>query len=100
VHPEPATTTELVRRIRDACAPTRIILFGSAARGEMRSGSDLDVLVVVSRDQDRRQVTRAIYRRLIGFGVSTDVIVATEEDLARYGDNRSLVYYPALREGQ
>jgi hypothetical protein len=29
-----------------------------------------------------------------------DIIVATESDLRKYGDNFSLIYYPALREGR
>ena len=91
---------ELIERIREVCAPTRVILFGSAARGDMRGDSDLDVLVVVRAGEDRRTITRAIYRNLIGFGTPADIVVATEDDLARYGDNFSLVYYPALREGK
>ena len=37
----------LVGRIVEAVHPRRIILFGSAARNEMRPDSDLDVLVVM-----------------------------------------------------
>jgi predicted nucleotidyltransferase len=97
---DPALLDELVRRIREVVEPVRIILFGSAARGETGPDSDLDVLVVVPEGHRRRDIAGDIYMNLIGFGHAVDVVVATEEDLRRYGDNFSLVYYPALREGR
>lgn len=100
VQPDPPVIQELVRRLVEVAHPVRILLFGSAARGEMRPDSDLDVLVVVPDGVYRRQTTQRIYRRLIGFPVATDVVVATESDLQQYQDNFSLVYYPAVREGK
>ena len=100
MQPDPALLEELVRRIVAVAQPVRIILFGSAARSEMGPHSDLDVLVVLPEDVDRVAVWEDIYLNLIGFGHPTDVIVTTESDLRRYGDNFSLVYYPALREGR
>lgn len=38
---------ELVKRTVEAVRPLRIILFGSAARGEMGPDSDIDLLVVM-----------------------------------------------------
>ena len=40
------TLQEIVRRIVETAQPERIILFGSAARGEMGSHSDVDLLVI------------------------------------------------------
>jgi predicted nucleotidyltransferase len=37
---------EVVRRVLTVADPDRIILFGSAAAGEMNADSDLDLLVV------------------------------------------------------
>ncbi len=99
MQPKAELLEELIRRIRLVVEPVRVILFGSAARGEMRADSDLDVLVEVRDDVDCRDVTQRIYRGLIGFGTAADVVVATQEDLRLYGDNFSLVYYPALQEG-
>ena len=42
------TLREIVRRVVEAVAPEKIILFGSAARGEMGPDSDVDLLVVKS----------------------------------------------------
>ena len=100
MQPEANLTSELLRRISEVVRPSRVLLFGSAARGEMGEESDLDVLVIVPDSVDCGAVERRIYRNLIGFGASADVIVATESDVERHKDNFSLVYYPALREGR
>ena len=100
MRPEPRVIEELVRRIVEVAHPTRIILFGSAARGEMRPQSDLDVLVVVPANQASWELHAQISRSLTGLGVPADVVIASEEDLKRFGDNWSLVYYWALREGR
>ena len=52
-----ATLDEIVRRIVEVARPEGIILFGSAARGEMDRHSDVDLLVV------KGGVTAAIRRR-------------------------------------
>jgi uncharacterized protein len=98
--PERQLLDDLLERIRGVVEPTRVILFGSAARGEMRPDSDLDVLVEVADSIDPNETECRIYRALIGFGVATDVIVMTEDDLRRYGDVLGLIYRPALREGR
>jgi predicted nucleotidyltransferase len=91
---------EAVRLTVDAVKPLRIIVFGSAARGEMGEDSDLDLLVVMPDGTHRRETARTVRSALLPIEMAIDVVVATEDDLVRYGDNFSLVYYPALREGR
>ena len=90
---------EIIRRIVDVAKPEKIIMFGSAARGEMGPDSDLDLLVIKSC-KNRRLVARAIRRKLIGIGIPKDIIVATPEDIERYKDSIGLIYHPALTEGK
>jgi predicted nucleotidyltransferase len=91
---------EIVRRIVRVAAPERIILFGSAARGEAGPTSDLDLLVIKSGDYHRGQLTEEIYLSLIGAGRAVDVVVVTPEDVDRYRDSVGLVIAPALCEGR
>src|SRR5437870_5110538 len=93
------TLREIVRRIVEAVHPEKIILFGSAARGEMGPDSDIDVLVV-KRCAHRRETARAIRRKLIGIPVPIDIIVATPEDLAVSRDAIGFIYRPAFQEGK
>ena len=92
--------SELVERIVDAVEPIQIILFGSMARGEAGRCSDIDVLVVVREGTHRRKSAQLIYRRLLGFGIPVDVVVATPSDLEQYRDSPGLVYREAIREGR
>ncbi|MBF0416530.1 MAG: nucleotidyltransferase domain-containing protein [Magnetococcales bacterium] len=91
---------EIVRRIVDVAHPLRIILFGSAARGEMGLDSDLDLLVVVPDGVHRRQTARLAFRSLRGMGLSKDIIVVTKQDLVDYGQGPSLIIASALSEGK
>ena len=100
MHPDPKILDDLVRRIVEVAHPRQIILFGSAACGDMGPQSDIDVLVVVPDGTHRRHTAQKIYQHLIGLGGAVDVVIATESDLQQYGNNFSLVYYPALREGR
>ncbi len=90
---------EVVKRIVEAVAPEKIILFGSAARSEMGPDSDLDLLVVKSCE-NRREVTQTIRRQLIGIGVPKDVVVVTPEDIEEYKDIPGHIIGPALKEGK
>ncbi len=90
---------EIVDRIVRVATPERIFLFGSAARGEARADSDLDLLVVTAGEVHRGRLTEEIYAALIGAGRAVDVVVVTPEDVARYRESPALVIATALREG-
>ena len=90
----------LVRRIVEEASPLRVIVFGSAARGDQGPDSDVDVLVVVKPGTHRRRTAQHLYRTIRGVKVPFDILVATPDDLERYGDNAGLVYGSALREGK
>ena len=93
-----STLDDIVRRIVEVAQPEKIILFGSAARGEMGPHSDLDLLVIKS-GADRRELSDRIIRALYGVNAAVDLVVATPEDIKRYKDSHALVYKPAIREG-
>jgi uncharacterized protein len=93
-----ALIRDLVDRIVKVAQPQRILLFGSAARGDAGPDSDLDVLVIKAGVR-RRALAASIYRGLIGLGRAVDVVVVTPDDIREYGNNPSLVLYPAINEG-
>lgn len=96
----PRILENLIQRVVETAHPLRILLFGSAARGDMGPDSDLDVLVVVPDGVHRRRTAQAIYRNLSGLGIAKDIVVVTETDVHEHGGNPSLVLYPALHEGR
>lgn len=90
-----------MRRIVEAAAPEQIVLFGSAARGDMGPDSDIDLLVVKSCP-NRREVAQAICRQLVGVapGLPKDIVVVTPEDVECDRDTIGYIIRPALREGR
>jgi HEPN domain-containing protein/predicted nucleotidyltransferase len=90
---------QIVQSVVAAAQPDKIILFGSAARGEMGPNSDIDLLVIKSGKFNHSRLLTTIYRQLPGLA-AVDVVLARAEDIERYGDSPYLVYYPALREGR
>jgi len=91
---------EIIRRIVAVAKPEKIILFGSAARGDSSPNSDIDLLVVKSGDFHRGRLTEEIYMSLLDVGQPVDIVVATPEDVERYRNDFSLVIAPALEEGE
>ncbi len=98
--PDVKVVQALVDGIVGAVQPLRIVMFGSAARGTMREGSDIDVMVVVPDGTHRRHTAQKIYASVRGLGVPFDVVVATPSDLERYGDHIGLIYHSILEEGR
>ena len=96
---DPHVLEEIVRRVVAVARPERIVLFGSAARGEMGPHSDVDLLVIADVE-DRSAVTGRIHRRLRGEHAAVDAIVVTPADVARYRNSHALIIKPALQEGR
>ena len=96
---DPRILDAIIHRIVEIAHPEKIILFGSAARGEMGPHSDVDLLVV-KEVADRRDLSVRIHRHLYGVEAAVDVIVVSPRDIERYGDSHALVIKPALREGR
>ena len=91
---------KLVSQIVEAVHPLRIILFGSAARGEMKPSSDVDLLVVMPEGVHRRRTAQKLYREIRGLGRPFDILVATPDDLEKHKANIGLIYREILAEGK
>jgi predicted nucleotidyltransferase len=95
-----AVLDEIVRRIVEMAHPERIILFGSAARGEIGPDSDVDLLVIKSGVPHRRELAQRIEMGLYGVPVATDIIVVTPEDIEACRDSVGTIIGPALEGGR
>ncbi len=90
----------MVSIIVDRFHPLRIILFGSLARGTAGRDSDVDLLVVLPKVDDKRSAAIEMRRALSRIPVPKDIVVTTPEEIARRGDLIGSVLRPALREGR
>lgn len=95
-----ALMAEMVRRIVTNWNPDQIILFGSHARGEAGTDSDVDLLVVVPLNRDRRTIRLGIRRALSGIGLPKDVVVVSPQEMERYRECPGTIIRAALGEGK
>lgn len=100
MQPTSEQLNELVQRIVMTVHPLRVILFGSAARGDMGFDSDIDVLVVMPDGTHRRHTTEMLHRQFFGIPYGIDVLVATPVDLEKYRESVGLIYHTILEEGR
>ena len=98
----PAELPPLVRgalqRLVRAFAPRRVVLFGSYAKGQVRTGSDVDVLfvTVVHRDAaERRLRVRHLTR---GCFPPIDVAFATPAEVASVGEDATSLFLRSILE--
>jgi len=95
-----STLNEIVKRLVEQFEPTRIILFGSQARGTADDRSDVDLLVICPVTGRKRDLMVAMDRALSGLGIARDVIVLTPEEYERNREIPGTVARPAALEGR
>jgi uncharacterized protein len=91
--------SSLLDQIVRIAHPLKVVLFGSAARGQAGLGSDIDLLVVMPDGTHRRHTAQRLYGSIRNVGVPFDLLVATPSDLEKHRKNVGLVYSTILREG-
>lgn len=100
MEPKKEQLEELVRQIVEAVHPLKIIVFGSAARGEMGPDSDVDLLVVMPEGTHRGRTARFLYRTVSRHGLSLDFVVVTPEDMAKYQNTPGFIIHEVVVEGK
>lgn len=91
---------EIVRRVRSVVTPERIILFGSAASGEMTPDSDIDLLILYCGAPLDRKNWLKIERALRGMGWPFDVFLMSVD---RFEESKNVVgglAFPAHKYGR
>ncbi|MEE9295436.1 MAG: nucleotidyltransferase domain-containing protein [Phycisphaerae bacterium] len=91
---------EIVRRVVEVAKPERIILFGSAARGQMGPRSDVDLLVIKGGRYKYHRLLEKMYAGLRGVEAAVDIVLVTPEQVKRYRNAHCLVIKPALADGR
>lgn len=95
----PEVIDEAVRLLVADGRPTRVILFGSHARGDAREDSDLDLVVVLPTVESRLAEMVRLRALLRPLRLLADVLVYSEEQVRTRGDVHGTVLYDALHEG-
>jgi predicted nucleotidyltransferase len=83
--PDPTVLERIADRLRERIGATRVIVYGSVARGKATLDSDIDLLVVAPSDEKgylRMANARAAIRDL-SFGLPVSPLVLTPDEVAR-----------------
>ncbi len=89
-----------IKIIVQVAKPDKIILFGSHAKGDDRSESDYDLLVLKRGVKKQRSLTQKIYLSFKDVGAPIDVIVADLDKYERLKTDPYLIYSEAARNGR
>jgi predicted nucleotidyltransferase len=96
-----AVIQEAGRRLSEAAPPeTRVVLFGSHARGDAGKYSDLDFLVIEPSVEEVIEETYRLRQALIGLDVFVDLVVVSEAEAQAWRDVYGTVIHAALSEGR
>jgi predicted nucleotidyltransferase len=91
---------EIVRRVLSVARPDTIILFGSAASGQMTKDSDIDLLIVEPSPANTHERSVEIRRALGDIGYPIDVLVMRTERFKRTKGIVGGIAYPAAKYGR
>jgi uncharacterized protein len=93
------TIQRMVDRVVERFRPTRVVLFGSHARGGASADSDVDLLIVMPLAGSRLATAVEIRKALRGFGVAKDLVLLTPEEYERKKRIPGTIAWPAEHEG-
>ena len=92
---------EILRRVVDTYCPIRVYLFGSEARGDASTDSDIDLAVIVRDDAGLEQSSpRAAAEALWGLERGADVVVFKESEFAARRGVVASLPWTIQREGR
>jgi predicted nucleotidyltransferase len=95
---------EMVQTIVREIDPEQVYLFGSRARGDACADSDVDLLIVdykpFGHGHSRFQEINRVYQALSPFHVTTDVLLYSSEEFAKWQHSLNHVIGRCYREGK
>ena len=97
-----AVLVQIVQRLVLAADPDRIILnlFGSRARGGVRSNSDYDLLVIRESEEPRYSRSAPLYAALADIDAEVEVMVYTSQEVREWSSVPQAFVTTAIREGK
>jgi len=91
---------DIVKRVN----PTKVILFGSTARGETNTDSDLDLLIIekekFSKERSRRKELQKIRQLLMKYKIPKDILLYDEDEVNYWKDSANHVIARCIKEGR
>lgn len=95
-------TKKLILDVLSSIRYSRVILFGSRARGDATKWSDYDLLVVMNEELTSPQkmtVAGSLRSTLAARGIYADIILRSDKEIDYYKNKIGSVVREALKEG-
>jgi predicted nucleotidyltransferase len=89
-----------VERLVAVAQPTKIILFGSQARGDADDRSDVDLLVIKPHVTDRYEELLELDRSLAGILLPVDILLVSDVEFEERANQPGTVERAARQEGR
>ena len=91
---------QAVKRLVVAAKPSKIILFGSYARGDATEDSDLDLMVIEQEVVNKFDEMVRLRNVMGDMGVGVDLLVYSDGEAFRRSQVPGTVLYRAFKEGR
>lgn len=90
----------VAEKIATAANAEKVILFGSFARGDFHTGSDVDLFIIAPSDLPRFKRSRKLYKLFSPYPFSMDLLVYTPEEVEAGKKTPLSFVSTVLREGK
>jgi predicted nucleotidyltransferase len=94
------TIRQAVDRLVAAANPSKVILFGSYARGDATEDSDLDIMVIERELPNKFEEMIRLRQALRPLHIPVDVLVFSQDYVDEWGHLPGSTLYWALKEGK
>jgi predicted nucleotidyltransferase len=91
---------QIVEKLVQSAHPTKIILFGSCARNEMKEGSDIDLLVIEQNYENKGKEMVRLRNAIGNIGLAVDLLVYSQQEINDWGHLPGTALYAGLKEGK
>lgn len=96
----PQTLQQIVDRIVILANPNRVIVFGSYGPGDADEESDLDLMIIKPKVENKYDEMIRLHEAVGKVGVGVDVLVYSEDEFERRSQVPGTILYWARKEGK